>query len=696
VRYKDFRDVWSPWSEETSFTTIESRQMKVTRLITEEAIGGVPVTVDDQRYVILTLKSRIDPITLEVTPDVLTNVYVEVAENYPVLDPETARKIGIIDYSRRIAEKAEEMKWNKQVLMGLQNVYVTLRLADLTTAAINIYVSGVDAIRDTKTIADALANIQTVKDFAQLEVPGSWSGLLTELVELAMRALIYDPMKELENDLRAELSQAIESYTSVLGLLEKGEITDYSAARSFLSSYMSAESHREQTLYLFKKFLDNYKLFIAKLICGLATGGLSNFAFLVKEAMDSLDWTIELLYRQIVSSYENFATLNYKLLASAEYTLELAGTPSELINEYKINYLNYVNDGYEEAAKAVEKVVTPMLPFFMRISRHSSAELRVYDVQGRVTGLVNGEEKNEILYSIYYENTVIILSSTDSYRYEVVGTEEESYGLEVERISFEDNETITFTSTGIPTSANAIHQYTINWTALSMGEEGVTVLVDSDGDGVFEHIFTSDGELTQSEYVIATDSTPPTTTLIIGEPKYLAEITYVTPDTPFILEANDGEGSGVYLTSYRIRNSNYNTGWLLYTEPFNLTGLTDGVYTIEFNSTDYAGNVEATNTIQVTLFSWNYVFRDSYGRGTTLKINLAHKFFQFITPDKDYGMRNATYMRVYKRAIIIYHKDNELKLATISIDTQLDFCIAYAKDNQTGKEYWLIDKAGTE
>ena len=53
-------------------------------------------------------------------------------------------------------------------------------------------------------------------------------------------------------------------------------------------------------------------------------------------------------------------------------------------------------------------------------------------------------------------------------------------------------------------------------------------------------------------------------------------------------------------------------------------------------------------------------------------------------------------MRVYKRAIIIYHKDNELKLATVSVDTKLDFCIAYAKDIQTGKEYWLIDKVGTE
>jgi hypothetical protein len=192
------------------------------------------------------------------------------------------------------------------------------------------------------------------------------------------------------------------------------------------------------------------------------------------------------------------------------------------------------------------------------------------------------------------------------------------------------------------------------------------------------------------------DNTPPTTSLTIGEPKYVTDTSYVTPDTPFTLEADDEEGSGVYSITYRIYNGTYDSGWLPYTEPFYLTSLADGVYTIEFNSTDNLGNAEATKSIQVTLLSWNYIFADSYGRGTTLKINTEHKFFQFITPDKDYGVRNATYMRVYKRAIIICHQDNELKLATISVDTQLDFCIAYAKDTQTGKEYWLIDKVGTE
>ena len=40
----------------------------------------------------------------------------------------------------------------------------------------------------------------------------------------------------------------------------------------------------------------------------------------------------------------------------------------------------------------------------------SPGELRVYDSQGKVTGLVNGEVKNEIPYSDCYKNTVTILS----------------------------------------------------------------------------------------------------------------------------------------------------------------------------------------------------------------------------------------------------------------------------------------------
>jgi len=135
---------------------------------------------------------------------------------------------------------------------------------------------------------------------------------------------------------------------------------------------------------------------------------------------------------------------------------------------------------------------------------HSPVELMVYDSQGQITGLQNGEEKNEIPYSTYSEDTVTIFFPSDTYRYEIVGTDEGTYGLDI--TSVENGNAITFDANNIPTSPNATHQYTIDWQALSQGEEGVTLQMDSDGDGVFENTVIADGELTHDEFILQTET----------------------------------------------------------------------------------------------------------------------------------------------------------------------------------------------
>jgi hypothetical protein len=182
------------------------------------------------------------------------------------------------------------------------------------------------------------------------------------------------------------------------------------------------------------------------------------------------------------------------------------------------------------------------------------------------------------------------------------------------------------------------------------------------------------------------DNTSPTTVPTIGEPKYISNKPYVTPDTPFTLQATD-TGSGVKLTTYRITNSSgYDSGWQIYAQAFNLTSLSDGNYTIAYNSTDNVGNVEATHETNVTLFSWNYVFKDGV-RGTILKINTAYKLFQFITPNKDYGIRKATQMGT-SILLTISHRDSELILTATAIGRSI--CTAKATDLKTHKCYCLI------
>jgi len=125
----------------------------------------------------------------------------------------------------------------------------------------------------------------------------------------------------------------------------------------------------------------------------------------------------------------------------------------------------------------------------------SPGELRVYNSGGQITGSVNGDITEEIPDSIYIEEskTVIIWPAIDTYRDEVVGTDAGIYGLTV---TSEDEETSVFTATDIPTSKNEVHQYTIDWEALSQGWDGVNVQIDFNGDGTPELTITTDSTFT--------------------------------------------------------------------------------------------------------------------------------------------------------------------------------------------------------
>jgi outer membrane protein assembly factor BamB/alpha-tubulin suppressor-like RCC1 family protein len=207
----------------------------------------------------------------------------------------------------------------------------------------------------------------------------------------------------------------------------------------------------------------------------------------------------------------------------------------------------------------------------------SPGELRIYNSQGHVTGLVNGEIKEEIPNSMYSaeDKTIIISNPTDTYRYEVKGTDEGTYGLEI--VFSKDGTASTFNAIDIPTTTIQNHQYMINWTALFQGEEGVTLRIDSNSDGIFERTIKTGPTLT--------DIIPPTTTLTLSGT--LGTNGLFTSDVTVTLTATDNEGgSGVASTEYSLDG----TTWASYTAPFTIT--TEGTITVSYCSTDNAGNVE--------------------------------------------------------------------------------------------------------
>jgi len=79
----------------------------------------------------------------------------------------------------------------------------------------------------------------------------------------------------------------------------------------------------------------------------------------------------------------------------------------------------------------------------------------------------------------------------------ITGVSDGTYTARLLRIESED--VLLFTAKNIRTTSGAVHSYAIDWSALARGEEGVTVQIDNDGDGVFEQIGKADDELTADE-----------------------------------------------------------------------------------------------------------------------------------------------------------------------------------------------------
>jgi len=106
------------------------------------------------------------------------------------------------------------------------------------------------------------------------------------------------------------------------------------------------------------------------------------------------------------------------------------------------------------------------------------------------------------------------------------------------------------------------------------------------------------GNIESSQYsFLQLDDTPPSTTLTIGYPKYVAGGTFVTSSTPISLDAIDGGTMpiGPRSVEYRIDGDT----WVPYVAPFMLTG--EGARRIEYRSTDLLGNAEVVASIVVTV-----------------------------------------------------------------------------------------------
>jgi Tol biopolymer transport system component len=124
---------------------------------------------------------------------------------------------------------------------------------------------------------------------------------------------------------------------------------------------------------------------------------------------------------------------------------------------------------------------------FLIIKARSPIALRVADASGRITGVMNGETREEIPFSFYDEKreAIVIYAPADSTNIDAVGLEGGTYCLDI--VFASGSQIAEFYSEHLNIEENAVHRYSVDWEQLENGEEGATVQVDIDGDGVFEH-----------------------------------------------------------------------------------------------------------------------------------------------------------------------------------------------------------------
>lgn len=109
----------------------------------------------------------------------------------------------------------------------------------------------------------------------------------------------------------------------------------------------------------------------------------------------------------------------------------------------------------------------------------------------------------------------------------------------------------------------------------------------------------------------------------------------------------------------------------------------------EIGGTPKTIGIEVFETGQMTSATWEYIFKDTK-HGTTLKISTDDKYFQFIAPSKDFGIKHDLKMIVYRNTVTICYSDKEMCIAAIATTGKTKTCAATVLDKQTRRLYLLI------
>ncbi|MGC9075530.1 MAG: hypothetical protein ACP5JD_07455 [Candidatus Bipolaricaulaceae bacterium] len=467
--------------------------------------NDITVTVNARSYLIATLKNRIDPETLQIEPRTdRAIVYLNIDETL-VSSTDIAQKISRIEVA--LQEKSFDFQRHIQVLEGLITWVKVMNTPSVAWTATNFVLAGakdVNKILEVKNVIENLeeaGHILSLKDKLDLFAESRPTSLLCKALRFVLEKTLGNPMQEMKGDLLRYLQEAVISYRKAEEILQRGDITEYEQAKEFLSALWRGKRYEKLAIELFKIMYMNWVRIGMKLagpLLGKVTFGLSEFVEMVKEAADATNWTTDILYQDALLECNDFVELHYALTETAQYTLALSGNSSGLLEQRQ----KWASEGAkcsEQAANIPRKVVdywgdidlSSLLRSIRKITVHSPVEVQVCDSEGHVTGVVEGELREEIPNSFCDPSTneILLFSPPDDVSYVIVGTDKGTYSMVV--TNYLNGKEAQFVAHDVPINPRTLHRYAIRWETEANQVQEAVLQIDTDGDGVFEkHLVT--------------------------------------------------------------------------------------------------------------------------------------------------------------------------------------------------------------
>jgi parallel beta-helix repeat protein len=394
------------------------------------------------------------------------------ADNYPLVEPFENYEIGTAEVTIAVKSSGSFLHaYDIESWFVPPDQIITAKIADSASLPLEVKVS-----RDSEPVAGARLFIQ--EDSFPL-------GITDENGMSTTRYPITHPPKaeEFEAHVSAEVGSSIHS--SELLMLYGSRLIGN------MSVVVTEHEARWYPAYLLLHYYIQPGVPSPKWLLNIKM-----FDLLAKIAADLNDYTPQAGDTLHFEAYE-YTAPGVEIAYAVHMTLERGGV--------QIYERTQWTDRYE----LVEPIV------LVKLARHSltsslasPANIWVTDPNGNHAGIdpQTGELVFEFAMAITapgeeHQQIVIPDPLDGEYELNIIGTQNGSYSLTCCSIDESGHVSSTYNATDIPTTSGAVHQYTIDWDALSQGEKGVTVQIDSDGDGEFEDTFTSDGELTHDEFM---------------------------------------------------------------------------------------------------------------------------------------------------------------------------------------------------